>query len=259
MAASSKNKRDKPPIAATEKSTAATPQPTPTPTSETGEKDKPKRLPANILKLQFAGDIVLVKRPLDDQYQGLFKRYETLFEALANMSLQERIINYKFLNALMLTGHARRTEDVPKKRQLFDLKNELYFDLARNRETRRLLSFRYLTSKRALVLEYCPDCVKRNEEAKAAKHAWVYCDKCKIDKNFFNVLAMHHKFQKGAGTMFISNEMISKIEHVNVQQTTGERGDTEEELVFTKYHYTPKHLDAFDVESVLKMNERLKK
>src|SRR3954447_22911135 len=70
-------------------------------TSEAEDKKAPKRVPQNTLKLQFAGELVLVKNPLRD-LSGLFRRYEALFETFANMERHERLINYKFLNALML-------------------------------------------------------------------------------------------------------------------------------------------------------------
>lgn len=219
--------------------------------------DKNKRIPYNSLKLQLAGDMVVVKCP-DPKYRGLFRRYEELFETLANMETGERLLNYKFLCGLMLTGHARRVKEVPKRRQLFDLKNKIFFSIAKVFESRRRVSFRYLKSKRVRVLEFCENCTKTNTEAGTNRFEWTHCEQCKVDKDFFNVLAMHHKFPKGHATLYLSNDLIKELAHLNIQ-TSGDRGDIAEEALFGKYHYEPRMLEAFELDSVLKLHAKLLK
>ena len=54
-------------------------------TSEPAKKQA-KRLPQGSLKLQFAGELVLVRNPTRD-LAGLFRRYEALFEAFLNAAV----------------------------------------------------------------------------------------------------------------------------------------------------------------------------
>ena len=68
---------------------------------------KPKRLASGSLKLQFAGDLILVKNT-QRSLSGLFKRYAALFEALANLPKEQRGLVYKVMTGLMLTSHAKK-------------------------------------------------------------------------------------------------------------------------------------------------------
>jgi hypothetical protein len=215
----------------------------------------PKRVPQGLLKLQFAGELVLVRNP-DRDLSGLFRRYEALFEAFANMERPERLVNYKFLNALMLTSHAKKATSVEEKKRLFELKNALYLNLANDRETRKKLAFRYLVSKNFRVTEFCADCVKRNTEADIKRHNWKFCKQCKIDRNFYNVLSMHHKFKDGSSTLFLSNDLIEQVRGLQIKKK-GKLEDTKEEALFQRYHYNVRNLDAFELKSVLDWHKRL--
>jgi hypothetical protein len=68
---------------------------------------KPKRVASGSLKLQFAGDLILVKNA-QKSLGGLFKRYAALFETLANLPKEERGLAYKIFTGLMLTSHAKK-------------------------------------------------------------------------------------------------------------------------------------------------------
>lgn len=216
-----------------------------------------KKLPVGSLQLQFAGELILVRNP-NRALASVFRRYEALFEALANMERVERLLNYKFLAGLMLTSHARKTTDREQKRKLFDLKNALFLNVANDRESRRKVMFRYLLSKHFRVSEYCADCKKSNTDSATERHKWKYCDKCTVDRNFYNILSMQHRFANGSATLFLSNDQIPKIQHLQMQHK-GNLDEAEEEAIFQKYHYNTRNLDAFAVESVIKAQERLLK
>ena len=219
------------------------------------EKRTPKRLPQNSLRLQFAGELVLVRNP-DRDLSGLFRRYEALFEAFANMERPERLINYKFVNALMLTSHAKKSPTVEEKKRLFDMKNKIYVNLANDREVRRKLAFRYLVSKNFRVTDFCAECVKRNTEADIKRHNWKFCKSCKIDRNFYNVLSMHHKFKEGSATLFLSNDLVMEVKGLQIKKK-GKLEEVKEEALFQRYHYNVRNLDAFDLKSVIDWHNKL--
>ena len=228
------------------------------PTAKDAAKVKaPKRVPQNSLRLQFAGELVLVKNPLRD-LSGLFRRYEALFEVFANMERHERLINYTFINALMLTSHAKKAATVEQKKQLFDMKNNLFLRLANDRETRKKLVFKYLISKNFRVIEFCEACLKRNTESDLKRHSWKFCQDCKLDRNFYNVLSMHHKFKDGAATLFLSNDLIEQVKGLQIKKR-GKLEETKEEAQFLRYHYNVRNLDAFDLSSVTTWYDKLMK
>lgn len=230
---------------------------TPTENSQSteGSAKGPKRVPKESLRLQFAGELVLVKNSLRD-LSGLFRRYEAIFEALANMDRHERLINYIFINALMLTSHAKKATSVEQKKQLFDLKNALFLKLANDRETRKKLAFKYLSSKSFRVLEFCPECLQRNTESGDKRHDWKFCKACKLDRNFYNVLSMHHKFAEGSATLFLSNDLIPHVKGLQIKKR-GKLEDVKEEARFQRYHYNVRNLDAFDLKNILDWHAKL--
>ncbi len=215
------------------------------------------RIPKGSLKLQFAGELVLVRCP-DRDLSGIFRRYAALLEAFANLEKSERILNYKFLNALTLTSHAKKAEKPHEKKKLFDLKNEIYLSIANSMESRRKVAFRYLTAKKFRVTKFCEDCCKRNTDEGLKRHAWKFCKECEIDNDFYNVLSMHHKFDNGFATLFLSNDLIPKLKNINLNNK-GKLEDTKEEAVFQHYHYNVKNLDVFDLETVLEWTDKLLK
>jgi hypothetical protein len=219
------------------------------------ERKPAKRLPRESLKLQFAGELVLV-RNTHRELAGLFRRYEALFEAFANMERPERIINYRFMNALMLTSHAKKVESVEDRKKLFDLKNQLFLSMANDRELRRKLAFKYLVSKHFRVTEFCSSCTQKNTAEGIKRHQWKFCKNCKIDRNFYNVLSMHHKFDDGSATLFLSNDLMPEIKGLQVTRK-GKLEEVTEEALFQRYHYNVRNLDAFELKSVLDWNKRL--
>lgn len=214
-----------------------------------------KRFPPNSIKLMFAGELVMAKNPNRD-LSGLFRRYEAIFEHFANMPKEERIINYKLFAGLILTSHAKKASSVDEKKKLFDYKNDLFVSLANDREARRKLNFMYLMSKNFRVIKFCADCEKRNAAEKLERHQWKFCKSCELDRNFYNVLSMHHKFKDGSSTLYLSNDLIEKVKGLNIKKK-GKLDDMQEEAQFQKYHYNVRNLDAFELQSVVQWYKRL--
>lgn len=223
--------------------------------NETAPNKGLKRIPPNTLRMVSAGDLIMVKCP-DPKYSGYFRKFEAIFEMLANVERTERLLNYKFLIGLIITSHAKKLLDREKKRKLFDLKNDLFVHIANKDEYRKKLAFLYLSSPKPRVIEYCPDCTRRNTEAATPIHNWERCDNCKVDTRFYNLLSMHHKFQQGSVTLFLSHDQLNRIKgNQNFKQ--GNRSDFEEEGIFQKYHYTVKNLDSITLDDALKAHDKL--
>lgn len=211
-----------------------------------------KKIPQGAVRLQFAGEIVLAKRP-DISFAGLFARFSQLFEHLANMDRRERMIAYKMLNALILSSHARKASNLEEKRRLFDAKNVLFLDIANNKEFRKQLDFRYLVTKQVRVLHFCEACEAQGVASGAKRHTWKYCGDCRVDRNFFNVLSMEYQFNEGYFRIYLSHEHIDKIFDFR-KPRLGKLNLVSEEAMFKKFHYNARNLDAFDLESALKMH-----
>lgn len=218
-----------------------------------------KRLPVGSVKLMFAGELIMARSP-GAAYLGLFRRYEALFEAFANMSREDRLLNYRLINALMLTSYAKKVKDVAEKKKLFDLKNELFLLVANDRASRRKLQIKYLASKNFRVISYCADCTKKNTEAAVDKRHWKYCRKCHVDKNFYNVLAISHLFPNGGITLFLSNELVPQVKGLDLKELRKGKIDTvEEEALYQQFHYNVRNLDAFELDSIMAMNRKVAK
>ncbi len=223
----------------------------------TEEKEKTKRIPVGTITLDFAGEVI-VPRLAEKNLSGLFRRYQALFEKFANMERSERLINYKMINALMFTSYAKKAPDRTQRKELFDYKNKIYFNLANDALTRRKLAFKYLTTKNFRVLEFCKNCQEKNTNEKLERHRWKFCEACEVDRNFYNVLSMHHKFDAGSLTLFLSNDLIGKMQGVNIR-SRGKIEEFEEGARFEKFQYNVKNLDAFALESVKKMFDKIMK
>ncbi|MEZ4741200.1 MAG: hypothetical protein R3B45_01935 [Bdellovibrionota bacterium] len=226
-------------------------------TSKNLQPSKAKKLAKGAIDLQFAGDLILVKC-LFPEYGHLVRKYEALFESFANMDRDERFLNYKLLNALMLTSHAKKTSDIAEKKELFSKKNELYIDITKIPAQRKKVAFRYLVSKNFRVVEYCKSCIEKNEslDKKLKRHQWKFCNNCKIDKDFFNVLSMYHKFDDGSAGIFLSNDLLSQLPIKNFK-LKGKLEKHKEEMRFKRYLYSIKDLDVFCLESVKKMHAKV--
>lgn len=209
---------------------------------------KKKKIPSGSVKLQMAGDLIFA-RVTDRELAQLFRRYEALLESFANMEREERLLNYKFFIALVLTSHAKKTKEIDERKKVFDLKNDLFFNIANNRKNRKKLGFRYLNSKNFRVVEFCPKCVKENSESQMPRHKWKFCKDCTVDRKFYNVLQMTHHFDNGTMSLFLSNDLIDKVEGLKLTQK-GKLENQKEEGRFDKFHYNVRNLDVFDIESV---------
>ena len=214
-----------------------------------------KKIGPGSVNLQMAGDLLLARSP-NREISFAFKRYEALLEKLANMESDERIINYHFLVGLILTSHAKRTHDREARRLLFDRKNEVFFKLANSKAYRKKLSFLYLVSKNFRVIEFCPACKEANEKSPDPKHKWKSCRECNVDRKFYNVLAIHHKFQGGSASMFLSNDLMGKV--INLKPPpNADFDDHKEEARFLKYRYNTQTLAVFSLESTMKVVDKL--
>ena len=216
---------------------------------------KPKRIASGSLKLQFAGDLILVKNS-QKALGGLFKRYAALFETLANMPKEQRGLVYKVMTGLMLTSHAKKATTTDAKRNLFELKNQLFLAVANDRALRRQVEFKYLVSKNFRVLNYCETCKKMNAEMALDRHKWKYCKQCNVDHNFYNLLSMEIRFPQGFARMFISNDQISKLEHFKLPRRIN-ADLLKEEAIIDQFHYNTRNLDAIDLDSIMALHGKL--
>lgn len=224
---------------------------------EVSVENKKKKIPAGSVKLQMAGDLMFARNPNRELAQ-LFRRYESILEFFANLDRDERLLNYKFFVALILTSHAKKNQDIDERKAIFDLKNELYFDIANNRETRRKVGFKYLASKNFRVIKFCDKCVKENTEENRPRHKWKFCAKCDVDRKFYNVLLMSHHFEGGTMSLFLSNDLVHKVPGLKLN-TKHKIDNFKEEGKYSKYHYNVKNLDVFDLESVKAVQKKLLK
>jgi len=217
-----------------------------------------KRIPPGSIPIQFAGDLIMAQCP-DSKYSGLFRRYEELFISFANLKKEDRLLVYKFFAALAITSYAKKTETQDAKRELFELKNQIFFDIVNNLEHRKKVTFAYLQSKNFRVIEYCNDCNRSNTDKKVEKRDWKFCKKCIIDRNFYNVLSMRHKWLDGEISIFLSDEHISKVP-INMQKLRkGSLGDSKEGGVYKNFQYNARNLDVFTIESLKKLCQKILK
>ena len=216
---------------------------------------KPKRLATGSIKLQFAGDLILVKNS-EKALSGFFKRYASLFEALANMPKDQRGLVYKIMTGLMLTSHAKKSNDTVLKRKLFDLKNELFLRIANDRSLRQQIEFKYLATRNFRVLKYCAACSVANTALGVDRFKWKYCKKCEVDHNFYNLLSLEFRFAKGFARMFISNDQVRNIENFKVPPRI-KSDSLAEEAIVDQFHYNSRNLDAIDLDSIIKLHGKL--
>lgn len=216
---------------------------------------KKKKIPAGTIPLMMAGDLLLA-RSTNREYSQVFRRYEAILEVFANMDRDERIMNYKFFIALILTSHAKKLQSVQERKALFDLKNELYFNVANNKQQRRKIAFRYLVSKNFRVVTFCESCQAKNTAEGLERHKWKFCRNCVVDRKFYNVLQMSHHFENGTMSLYLSNDLVHKVDNLKVTQK-GKLENQKEEGRFDKFHYNVKNLDIFTLDSVKKVQARL--
>lgn len=218
-------------------------------------KPKKNKIQTGSIELMMAGDLILARNP-DRSLSQLFRKFEALLESFANMDREERLINYKFFIALILTSHAKKTQDIAERKALFDDKNQIFNNLIHDRNSRRKMQFKYLISNNFRVIEFCKQCTKSNTESNTPKHKWKFCRYCKVDRKFFNVLSMQHKFPEGSSTIFLSNDMMINLPPLrNLYKS--KLGAQKEETIFGRYHYNVKNLDVFSLASTQKVHSKL--
>ncbi|MCB9228090.1 MAG: hypothetical protein H6618_00615 [Deltaproteobacteria bacterium] len=221
---------------------------------KTPDRKVAKKLPPGSIHLRIAGDLILTRFSSESREKE-FLRFGSAFESYANMSKTERILNYKIMNALMLTSYARRADTKEKKRALFAMKNKLFLSIATNPAYRKHLSFRYLLADKIRVVSYCDSCLQENEAKQEPRHKWKYCESCETDPEFFNIISMIHKGPGYRSCIYLSHDHLKQLPF-SKPRWTGSLSDSKEHLIFGKYRYSTNNLTAIDFDSVLQMYEK---
>jgi|GEM_PF-508189 len=211
---------------------------------------KPEAINANLF-----GDLMKFSKKSPDVLAP-FRKYDTFALAMTEQPREERLMMYGFLMGLSLTAHARRIKDPTKRRFVFEQKNRIFLAVANNFALRKVLNFRLCQSKRFKVVKYCEDCVRKNTEAKLSPRQWKFCQKCEVDRDFYNVLSMFHKHAEGGASLFLGNELIEKIRGLRVLKRA-RFGQLDEEVTFRKYTFSPKNLVALDLATVMEAARKI--
>ncbi|MDB2447125.1 hypothetical protein N9W79_00715, partial [bacterium] len=75
--------------------------------------------------------------------------------------------------------------------------------------------------------------------------------------NFYNVLCLHHRFQGGFYSVFISNDLVDKIPFRIKNLKKGKLEEVTEGGKFDKFQYNSKNMDVFDWASVQKAANKI--
>jgi len=227
--------------------------PKPTNSSEnaahTGDKKRSvalKPLPASI-RIDLFGD--LLKFTKKSPQTMSFRKFDQLALFLAQKSREERLLVYKIFCGLSLTAHARRTQETTDRKNIFDLKNKIFLSIANDPALRRMINLRLGVSKRFKVIEYCKACNEKNKSENIPPREWKFCPNCKIDRNYYNIISLHHRFDEGSGALFLGQEHLEHIEFNKVIKKVP-LTQIEEDLSFSKYKFSPKTLISIELESL---------
>jgi hypothetical protein len=219
------------------------------------EKKKTVKVQAESIKLELFGDLVKFSKKNAREILPL-KKYDTLAMGLLSYPSEHRQLIYKFLCGLALSAHARRTNDQALRREIFEIKNKLFLAIANDLDNRRMLNFRFCVSKRFKVIEYCPECAKTNTEENRGVKEKVFCQNCNLDRTYYNVLSMFHKFEKGGASLYLGKELMTQVvalkllKHVDIEHLP-------EQLSFEKLRFTPHNLISLDLKSVMEVSKKL--
>lgn len=216
----------------------------------------PKKIAKASIELVLKGDLILAKNSSINQ-KGFFKKFEYLFETLANLEKQDRVIQYKLLNALMLTSFAKKANSLEQKKSLFELKNNMFLNLCFHHQSKQIFDFEYIKSYKSLVLDYCQSCAANNEGDNKAKHQWKHCKKCNIDRNFFNVVSLKHIYKQGQARIVLSHDRMNTVPFKVSKVSNMPAKGIKEEFRFDSYVFNIKNLDAIQFESVMAMYQKL--
>jgi hypothetical protein len=212
-----------------------------------------KPVPASI-RIDLFGD--LLKFSKKSQQPVSFRKFDQFALFLANKSREERILMYKIFCGLSLTAHARRTKNEAERKNIFELKNQLFVSIANDPATRRIINLRIGVSKRFKVVEYCGDCTKKNTEENLQARSWQFCQKCRIDRNYYNILSLFHKFEDGYGSIFLGYEHLEKVQFFREIKKMP-LAHIQEEISFSKYKFNPKTLISIEIESLSRCSQKL--
>jgi hypothetical protein len=218
------------------------------------EKKAPK-LSKESIKIELFGDLLKFSKKNPREILPL-KKYDTLAIGLVNSPRTERLLIYRFLCGLALSAHARRTNEPNVRRDIFDLKNKIFLSIANDLSLRKVLNFRFCVNKRFKVVEYCEACSRKNEEENLGLKEKAFCNRCKIDRTFYNVLSMYHKFDDGGASLYLGKELIPQVhalklvKHVDIEKLP-------EQLAFHNLRFTPHNLVSLDLVSVMDVSNKL--
>lgn len=205
-----------------------------------------KPVPASI-KLDLFGD--LLKFSKKSPAVVSFRKFDQLAVFLAQKPREERILIYKMFCGLSLTAHARRTPETAERKKIFDLKNKLFISIANDPNVRKMINLRIGVSKRFKVISYCADCTEKNTNEKIPAREWKFCPKCKIDRNYYNIISMQHKFSEGSAALFLGQEHLESL-HFHKLIKKVPLAQIVEEMSFAKYKFSPKTLISIELESL---------
>ncbi len=212
-----------------------------------------KPIPASI-KMNLFGDLLKFSKSSPDTLS--FRKFDHLAVTLAQKPREERLLIYKIFCGLSLTAHARRTPDATERKKIFDLKNKLFISIANDPISRKMTNLRVGVSRRFKVIEYCRECKEKNSAAQTPQREWKFCQKCKIDRNYYNIVSLYHRFEEGAGSLFLGQELLEQIFAFKMIKKAP-LNQMSEELSFTKYKYSPKTLISVEINSLKSCAEKL--
>jgi hypothetical protein len=211
---------------------------------------KPPTKPViNSIKMQVFGD--MIKLTKKSNIEGIaFRKFDVLATSWVALPKPERLLLYRFLCGVVITAHAKRTENLSQRTSLYALKNKLYLSIANDFESRKVLNFRLLVSPRFRVLEYCNKCVEENTLKNVPKRRWSFCEKCTVDKDYYNILSMFHKFKFGGASLFLGNELMNHVKGLKVLKRA-KFSEIGEEIRFQKYAFNSASCISIDIDSAV--------
>jgi hypothetical protein len=212
-----------------------------------------KPVPASI-KINLFGD--LLKFSKSSPATTSFRKFDHLAVTLAQKTREERLLIYKIFCGLSLTAHARRTPNAAERKKIFELKNKLFISIANDPVSRKMTNLRVGVSKRFKVIEYCSECKDKNTAAQIPPREWKFCQKCKIDRNYYNIVSLYHRFDEGSGSLFLGQELLEQIYAFRMIKKAP-LSQMAEELSFSKYKYSPKTLISVELGSLMSCSEKL--
>lgn len=216
-----------------------------------------KKLPVNSLSLVI-NEGKVVPYCIHKKHQKLFRRFQCLFEEISSLRYNQRILAYHLLVSLALTAHAKKRCSVGNKRILFAIKNRILLSLMSTSLFQNHLSYRYLKSNHYLVKK-CPKCQQNLSGPMRQKGKRTECSQCKIDKNFFNVLAIEAKDLNFSCRIFLSQDQLASFQDLLIKLCSSGKGNIKEELRVKNYFFGVKNLDAISLDSLLNLNAYLDK